>query len=256
MNLGLVGPTVRKSDVSRVGSKPTECAANVILIESSVNVQPMKTSSGTPIYDKLLAADLLQLTRGDILLTPIEQSVGVELIAAADVLVYFGALKELLQSFADLSAPSSVLIFSCERISSEEAGPDGWKLRPPGRFAHSRKYVEAMAKAREAETEKLKQEHAQNVESATQTVTKMVTETVTTALQEEHEEKSLLPARRAPTVRSMAACGVVAAIFVAVGLLSREIPSWLRGGAPWHSHSNYNCTPPPAPSPTSVVDDR
>ena len=52
---------------------------------------------------------------------------------------------------------------------------------------------------------------------------------------EEHEEKSLLPARRAPTVRSMAACGVVAAIFVAVGLLSREIPSWLRGGAPWQS---------------------
>ena len=109
--------------------------------------KPMKTSSGTPIYDKLLAADLLQLTRGDILLTPIEQSVGVELIAAADVLVYFGALKELLQSFADLSAPSSVLIFSCERISSEEAGPDGWKLRPSGRFAHSRQYVEAMAKA-------------------------------------------------------------------------------------------------------------
>ena len=71
---------------------------------------------------------------------------------------------------------------------------------------------------------------------------------------EEHEEKSLLPARRAPAVRSMAACGVVAAIFVAVGLLSREIPTWLRGGsAPWQSQSNYNCTPPPAPPNTTKI---
>ena len=62
------------------------------------------------------------------------------------MLVYFGALSELLIALSDLSAAASVLIFSCERVSDEEA-PDGWALRSSGRFAHTRRYVEATAAA-------------------------------------------------------------------------------------------------------------
>ena len=67
-------------------------------------------------------------------------------IVAADVLVYFGKLGPLLANFAALSAPGAPLIFSCERATEEEA-PDGWRLLPSGRFAHTKGYVLAEAAA-------------------------------------------------------------------------------------------------------------
>lgn len=62
------------------------------------------------------------------------------------MLVYFGELSELLNSFAQLSAAVSTLIFSCERATFDEA-PTGWRLRSSGRFAHTREYVEQTAAA-------------------------------------------------------------------------------------------------------------
>ena len=62
------------------------------------------------------------------------------------MLVYFGDLGELLQAFGQLGARSSVLIFSCEAATDEEA-PDGWRLRASGRFAHTRAYVVGQARA-------------------------------------------------------------------------------------------------------------
>jgi predicted TPR repeat methyltransferase len=72
--------------------------------------------------------------------------VGVELVTAADVLVYFGELYELLDTLSRLSAPLATLIVSCERASDAEA-PDGWMLRASGRFAHTRSYVVGAARA-------------------------------------------------------------------------------------------------------------
>ena len=105
----------------------------------------LKASDGRPVYDTLLAQDLLALTTRDVL--PRGGAQGVELITAADVLVYFGDLSELLGVFGQLSAPASVLVFSCERVGPDESAPDGWLLRSSGRFAHTRAYVEATARA-------------------------------------------------------------------------------------------------------------
>ena len=71
---------------------------------------------------------------------------GFDLIAAADVLVYFGALGELLSAFGAAQPSGGWLVFSCERATLAEA-PLGWMLRASGRFAHTREYVVAQARA-------------------------------------------------------------------------------------------------------------
>merc|ERR1711957_511054 len=69
---------------------------------------------------------------------------GFSLIVAADVLVYFGSIIELLKTFAKISASGAALIFSCERTTPEEA-PLGWRLLPSGRFAHTKQHAEEAA---------------------------------------------------------------------------------------------------------------
>ena len=71
-----------------------------------------------PVYSRLLSADLLTLRRDEVLpdggrgaaaAAVSDGAVGaVELITAADVLVYFGQLTELLQAFASLM-PAGVI---------------------------------------------------------------------------------------------------------------------------------------------------
>ena len=104
------------------------------------------------LYDRLLAKDLLALRRDDVGGLDAEgaHAIGtgpLELVVAADVLVYFGALDELLRTFAGLSAAGASLIFSCERVAAGADAPAGWRLMPSGRFAHTKAYVVAAAAA-------------------------------------------------------------------------------------------------------------
>jgi len=118
----------------RVGQNaPGEAA-----VAASADLHP----PGRPVYDKLIASDLLTLERAQLLDGALA---GFELITAADVLVYFGELTELLASFSELSTRDGLLVFTCERVD-ERAAPRGWKLNPSGRFAHSKQYVENSAK--------------------------------------------------------------------------------------------------------------
>eukprot|EP01083_Nonionella_stella_P238219 834964_1 len=72
---------------------------------------------------------------------------GFDLIVAADVLVYFGSITNLLSTFASISIEGARLVFSCERATEEEA-PLGWRLLASGRFAHTKKHaLEAAAEA-------------------------------------------------------------------------------------------------------------
>ena len=93
-----------------------------------------------PVYSRLLAADLLSLRREALLPGTTAAEAPIELVAAADVLVYFGELGALLQAFASVTAEGGDLVFSCERASADEA-PQGWRLRASGRFAHTKPYV-------------------------------------------------------------------------------------------------------------------
>lgn len=110
----------------------------------------------SPLYDGLLAMDLEEMTIETTLLeawsTRKQQNSEslprfFDLVVAADVLVYFGRLDAVLFSFASVSIPGAVLIFSCERTTRDEA-PLGWRLLSSGRFAHTKEHaVEAAGKA-------------------------------------------------------------------------------------------------------------
>jgi len=90
-----------------------------------------------PLYDDLFAMDLEAMTLETIL--PSDKN-GFDLIIAADVLVYFGSLEDIFQTFANISSPKSTLIFSCEKASNNEA-PLGYRLLPSGRFAHTKDHA-------------------------------------------------------------------------------------------------------------------
>jgi len=103
----------------------------------------LRSPQGSPVYDDTLEVDLLEMTLAQ--LSPGEGR-GFALLTAADVLVYFGDLGPLFASFALISAPDGSLLFTCERVSADEA-PSGWRLNSSGRFAHTKEYVVSQAEA-------------------------------------------------------------------------------------------------------------
>ena len=122
-------------------------------LTSGCGIEESKESSesSTPLYDGLLAMDLEEMTIANTLQVPgvtrLNDAVAFDLVVAADVLVYFGRLDAILQTFASVSLPGANLIFSCERASNEEA-PLGFRLLSSGRFAHTKEHaLEAAQKA-------------------------------------------------------------------------------------------------------------
>jgi len=63
-----------------------------------------------------------------------------DLIAAADVLCYFGALDGAFVAFAHALKPGGVLVFTVEK---EVERADDYRLDPSGRYKHAKVYVEA-----------------------------------------------------------------------------------------------------------------
>ena len=105
------------------------------------------TNKKEALYDDLLAMDLEDMTLSNTLNRAEDAPVlaGFDLIVAADVLVYFGSLSTILSTFANISIPGAVLIFSCERATEEEA-PLGWRLMTSGRFSHTKNHAVEVAK--------------------------------------------------------------------------------------------------------------
>lgn len=99
-------------------------------------------SKDSPLYNGLLAMDLEEMSVENTLYSVKEGDgmLGFDLVVAADVLVYFGRLDDVLAGFAAVSAPGATLIVSCERTTSDEA-PLGWRLLPSGRFAHTKEHA-------------------------------------------------------------------------------------------------------------------
>ncbi len=136
----LVSGTLSGSDLS---PKMLAIAAELRRGAPSPASSPASEGRGDPLYDRLVAQDLLQASREDLLPAP-EASAGLELVAAADVLIYFGNLAPLFAATSGLSAASSVLAVSAELVHAQQA-PQGWLLLRSGRFAHTKEYVVEMA---------------------------------------------------------------------------------------------------------------
>lgn len=132
-------------DIAKVCTRSKGCGL-------SVEEEKEGEEEDRPLYDNVIAMDLEDMTVSNTLLTAStstsEQtssgSIGFDLIVAADVLVYFGSLDQILQTFANVSTPASILVFSCEKATTEEA-PLGYRLLPSGRFAHTKEHAIEMA---------------------------------------------------------------------------------------------------------------
>jgi len=128
---GLVGPLIRRSiHGSLIGADLSQKSLDV--------AAKLKGEDGLPIYAKLYAGDLLSLKFEE---RPFE------LLLAADVLVYFGDLSAVISGFSQLLTGGGTIVFSCERLGGSGSDDIGWQLMSSGRFAHHRKYVEAVSTA-------------------------------------------------------------------------------------------------------------
>lgn len=85
-------------------------------------------------YDTLIHDDILEYCTRN-------QS-AFDLVLAADVLIYFGALDKLFTEIHRILAPGGHFVFSVER------GDEAWTLKRTGRFSHSLTYLQALAAAR------------------------------------------------------------------------------------------------------------
>ncbi len=65
-----------------------------------------------------------------------------DLVVAADVLIYFGAMEALFTAVAACLAPGGLFAFSVETLA-DDAGD--FKVRPSGRFAHAPAYIARLA---------------------------------------------------------------------------------------------------------------
>lgn len=64
-----------------------------------------------------------------------------DLIVAADMLPYLGALDALFDAIAANAMPDGRLVFSSETLPEQAFGPAGWTITPHQRFAHCAAYL-------------------------------------------------------------------------------------------------------------------
>lgn len=86
------------------------------------------------VYDGLYAAELTAFL--------LDRPLGYDLIVAADVFCYFGALAEVFAAAAAALRPGGALAFTAERWAEPDAGR-GWLLQAHGRYAHDEAAVRA-----------------------------------------------------------------------------------------------------------------
>lgn len=87
-------------------------------------------------YDELLVAELT-----DHLNSHLNQY---DLIVAADTLVYFGSLDDVMAGAARALREAGHLVFTVERLNASSEGPDnaaGFFLNPHGRYSHTESYL-------------------------------------------------------------------------------------------------------------------
>jgi len=96
-----------------------------------ISGEMLKKAEEKGFYDRLAQSDLNLVER---------LGVSVDLVVAADVFMYLGALDRVMPLVAGALSPDGVFAFSVE----EHTGEEDFFLRPSRRFAHSRPYLERL----------------------------------------------------------------------------------------------------------------
>ena len=98
-----------------------------------ISVEMLKQAKSKGIYDALHAFEIV-----DFLKSTVEKY---DLFIAADVFIYVGDLEPVFMSIRDCSLNEALFVFSTESCDGKH-----YILRPTGRYAHTRAYVEELAK--------------------------------------------------------------------------------------------------------------
>jgi predicted TPR repeat methyltransferase len=93
-----------------------------------ISAEMLKKAEGKHIYDRLEKADLQHLKAAER---------RADLVTAADVFTYLGALDRVFSTAAALLVAGGLFAFSVEKHD----GPDDFVLRPSRRYAHSEAYL-------------------------------------------------------------------------------------------------------------------
>ncbi|AMS44241.1 Type 12 methyltransferase [Aminobacter aminovorans] len=99
-----------------------------------ISAEMLRKARDKGVYDYLIKADLQELE-------PVGQTA--DLVTAADVFMYLGALDRVFSSVMKMLAPGGVFAFSVERL----AGEGVFDLQESRRYAHSEAYVHGLIAA-------------------------------------------------------------------------------------------------------------
>lgn len=99
-----------------------------------ISAEMLKQAKGKGIYDRLIRSDLQTL-----LLRP----ASVDLVVAADVFGYVGALDQIVAMVAEALSPDGIFAFSVEKLPLGES----FALQTSRRYAHSEAYVRGVLSA-------------------------------------------------------------------------------------------------------------
>ncbi|MEM8793274.1 MAG: methyltransferase domain-containing protein [Pseudomonadota bacterium] len=86
-------------------------------------------------YEQLFVGDAVQFLA--------EEDDRFDLIVAADVLPYLGALEEFFAALRSCLSAGTVVAFSTETMSEKDFDQRGWRVGPKARFAHAESYIRA-----------------------------------------------------------------------------------------------------------------
>lgn len=99
-----------------------------------ISAEMLRKAERKGVYDRLGKADLQQFAYA---------GAAPDLVTAADVFMYVGALDAIVATVAGLLSADGLFAFSVEKLDA----PDGFALQPSRRYAHSETYVRAVLAA-------------------------------------------------------------------------------------------------------------
>ena len=99
-----------------------------------ISAEMLKKARAKSVYDRLVKADLQAL---------VPDGPQADLITAADVFMYVGALEKVMATASSMVAPGGLFAFSVEK----NAGAEDLVLQSSRRYAHSESYVRASLEA-------------------------------------------------------------------------------------------------------------
>ena len=131
-------PTARSLDVLDAGCGTGLCGPLMVpyarrLVGVDLSANMLAQARERNVYDELVKGELTAYLRG--------AAGAFDIIISADTLVYFGVLDDVIGAAAAALRPRGLLVFTVEELTDSDLVAD-YRIKPHGRYGHTRAYVE------------------------------------------------------------------------------------------------------------------